>query len=160
MGKATKDNKRTALIVALCSVGVVLLAAIIVLIIVLISKNTFVKTDGVKVTRDSEVASDCRIQASIDAVNFWTRTQTLVDPMPTKEGWDLNEKVVMNDTYNSAGYPTYTYTWDGDYDGSPVRYECLIETNKDSAKIIWLKQLSTKIVDNTIDLYNSKGERI
>ena len=113
MGKASKNNKRTALIVTLIAVGVALVAAIIVLIIVLISKNTFVKEDGIKITRDSEAAADCRLQASVDAVNFWTRTQTIVEAIPTEKGWNLDEKVVKNDTYTVDGYPTYTYTWNG-----------------------------------------------
>lgn len=151
-------NNRTVLIIIAVIVGVALAASIATLVVVLIAKNTFVKNDGVAISEYSLAALGCRLEASKDATSFFDRTNTLIVPYPTTQGWNLDEKIVKNDIYTSDGYPTYTYSWYGDYEGTPVKYECLIKTSKESASIIWLKLLSTKIVDNTVDLYNSDGK--
>lgn len=160
MKDGKQKKRKTTLIIILIGIAVLLAAAISILVIVLINKNTFTKDDGVKVTMDSSVILDCKTQATEDAIDFWKRTQLIVIPFPTSEDWDLNEKLVRNDSYNSNGYPTYTYSWNGKYNDASIEYECFIETHKDSANIIWLKQLTSKIVDNPITLYNSNGERI
>ena len=159
MSKDKKSKKKVVLIILAAVVGAALAASITILVIVLIQKNTFVKTDGIKVTIKSAIASDCRQAALVDSLDFWTRQDVIIDPTPPDEEW-MKESVKENEIYTKNGYPTFSYTWYGKYENTPVKYECLIETGKEYTGIVYLKSLSTKIIDKGVDLYDKNGNRI
>lgn len=138
-----------------------IVAIIGVILAIVLSQKPFAKTDGVSVNVNSQVASLCRIEASTDALEFFSRTGTMVLAYPTDKDWNLDEKVELSGEYTADGYPVYIQSWNGDYNGTPTRYECYIRTNKDEASILWLKHMSSKVVvKEDASLYDKDGNKI
>lgn len=128
---------------------------------IILSQDPFVKTDGVSVNINSPVASSCRIEASTDALEFFGRTGTMVVAYPPDKDWNLDEKIELSGKYTADGYPVYIQSWNGDYNGTPTRYECYIRTSKDEASILWLKHMSSKVVvKEDVSLYDEDGNEL
>lgn len=151
---------KKGLIIGLSVISSIAIIVGVILAIVL-SQEPFAKTDGVSVNINSPVASLCRVEASTEALEFFSRTGTMVVAYPSDKEWNLDEKIELSGKYTADGYPVYIQSWNGDYDGTPTRYECYIRTSKDDASILWLKHMSSKVVvKEDVSLYDEDGNEL
>ena len=158
-----RSMKKGLIIGVLIGLGVTLIAGGItaVSIFVIGKNNKFVKTDGFEPTTTGIVAKLCSLEAAQEAEDFYKKEKIMVNADPIDPDWDHDYKIEATDRYTEDGYPVYIYSWNGRYNKTKVRYKCALRTNKNEAKIMWIKQLSTKVVvKEDPQLYDKDGNKV
>lgn len=107
------------------------------------------------------VTSMCIFEASTEDQNFYERKGVVVNTYPMDKNWNHADKIELSGKYTEDGYPVYKYSWNGRYQGAEVKYYCAIRTYDNYADILWINQLSSRIVEKQkVQLYDKDGNEV